>query len=250
MTRSSVKTLWALQAIIFREIKSRYSGDPIGYIWVYTTPLAWLAVIYAGFVFLNRQAPVDTDTISFILSGILPYMGFRFGVTAMIRTRSSYRQLMLMTGTNPNLIYIGVAILETCNVLALYACMIFLNALFTGNFDIHNLSQAIMALILSCLLGYALGYCVCAFSQKTEIFIRMTPVILRPTLFVSGVFYTANELPQILVSILSVNPLFHIIEFLRTGLFLGYQSPVQFILYPVALIGGMLWVGAHRFRTA
>ena len=241
-------TINVLQAVVCREIKSRYAGDAVGYFWVYATPLAWIAVIYSAFVLLGRRVPTDTDTISFILSGIIPYMAFRFGISGVIRARSSYRQVVETMGVDRNLVYLGVSVVEGYNILLLYAVLLAANMLAFGKLELDNLLAALSGMLLACVLGASFGYAVVAFSSKSEVLVRSVPVVLRPMFYISGVFYTANELPSFLAAALAWNPLFHVIEYMRTGLFLSYESEFAIVAYPLLLSMLFISVGMNRTR--
>jgi len=55
--------------------------------------------------------------------------------------------------------------------------------------------------------------------------------------WLSGIFYTATELPGAVQDILWYSPLLHVTEAVREGYFLGYQSPVSNLWYPVCVAG-------------
>ncbi|RYD25722.1 MAG: hypothetical protein EOP89_08585, partial [Lysobacteraceae bacterium] len=53
-----------LAYLIAREVRTRYTGDKLGYAWTYVTPLAWIAVIFASYTLTGRTPSIDTDLFS------------------------------------------------------------------------------------------------------------------------------------------------------------------------------------------
>ena len=84
-------------------------------------------------------------------------------------------------------------------------------------------------------LGMGVGSLFAAIGQASDSFARFVPIMLRPMFWVSGIFYTATELPTGAQNLLWWNPLFHCIEALREGFFLGYVSPVSDLWYPLVV---------------
>ncbi|MHA7821017.1 MAG: ABC transporter permease [Erythrobacter sp.] len=231
-----------IKAIMQREIGSRYTGDALGYLWAYVVPLAWIGVIYGAFVLLGRRIPIDTDILSFICSGVVPYICARYAVNAILRARLAYRHIIAFPTVSPNLIGGSVFLLELANSFFIFVIVLLLNYVIFGFFEMHDPALAIWGFVLAVGSGGAFGYLAASLSTVMPAISRATPIFLRPFFYISGVFYTANELPPTVRDLLSWNPLFHSIEVTREGLFEGYQSlmassalPLLFIVVSVAV---------------
>ena len=237
-----------MQAIIVREVRSRFTGDVLGYAWAYLTPLAWVGIIYFIFSFMGRRSPIDTDVLSFILSGVIPYIAFRFTITAVLRARTAYRHIMALSTVSPQLVYAAIAILELYNALAIYALFLAANYLIFGRFEMADPLLALLGFSLAWGSGAAFGYAAVRLSAISEVAARITPTLLRPLFYISAVFYTANEMPVSVVEWLAWNPLLHAIELTRSGLFLAYESHVASPWVPILFIGLALAVGISVSR--
>ena len=231
-----------MKAIILREIGSRYTGDALGYLWAYIVPLTWIGVIYILFVVLGRRIPIDTDIGSFICSGIVPYLSARYAVNAILRARTAYRHILAFPSVSPNLVGGSVFLLELANSVLVFLILLLLNFVVFGFFEMHDPVLAMWGFFLAVSSGGAFGYLMASLSTIIPALTRATPIFLRPFFYISGVFYTANELPPGVRDLLSWNPLFHGIEVLRNGLFEGYTSllgtsivPLSFIVVCVAI---------------
>ncbi|HCS0758813.1 TPA: Vi polysaccharide ABC transporter inner membrane protein VexB, partial [Salmonella enterica subsp. enterica serovar Typhi] len=74
--------------LMSRDIKTRYNGNLLNYMMVLAVPLVWISITVISFQYLNRSVPISTDDISFVIAGILPYLLFRYTITATMRTHS------------------------------------------------------------------------------------------------------------------------------------------------------------------
>lgn len=232
-----------VKAIIQREIGSRYTGDALGYLWAYLVPLAWVLVIYAIFVLLGRRIPIDTDIGSFICSGVVPYVCSRYAVNAILRARTAYRHILSLPSVSPNLVGGSVYCLEMANSLLIFGFLLLLNYIVFGFFEMHDPVLALWGFTLAVTSGGAFGYLMASLSTIMPALSRATPIMLRPLFYISGVFYTANELPPSLRDLFAWNPLFHGIEILRNGLFIGYESVFALAWVPISFIIGCVAIG-------
>ena len=236
-------------AVITRELGSRFVGDPLGYGWAYLTPLAWIAVIYAVFHILGRTSPVDADIGSFILSGIMPYLAFRYQVSSVLRAKTAYRSVMALPNVAPATIYAGIVSLEFYNVLIIYLALLFCNFMLFGALHLANPLEVFWGFLLASGVGGALGYALVSVGGSGSSLTRATAIILRPMFYLSAVFYTANELPRDWQAWLVWNPVLHAIELMRSGIFLDYESEIASGWVPVVFIllclGGGRWFGSR-----
>ncbi|MCU9611880.1 Vi polysaccharide ABC transporter inner membrane protein VexB, partial [Escherichia coli] len=77
-------------------MKSRFSGDPLGHGWALLNPLAWIGALVVLFTIIGKQPPIYTDIISFMMSGMLPYMVFRYTTMSMMRAVKSSKSLLYL----------------------------------------------------------------------------------------------------------------------------------------------------------
>lgn len=223
-------------AIIAREIGSRFAGDLLGYGWAYVTPLAWIAIIYIVFQVLGRSIPLDADAGSFILSGIMPYLTFRYQISSVLRAKNSYRAVMTLPTVSPETVYFPIAVLEYYNSLIIYLVLLFLNFLLFGYFYMDSPLTVLWGFTVASATGASFAYMLAGIKVGASTLLRIVSTVLRPLFYLSAVFYTADELPQSWLTWLSWNPLLHAIELVRTGSFGDYQSRVASSLYPLAFI--------------
>ena len=221
-----------LAALIRRERQTRFAGGAFGYLWAYVTPLAWIGFVVLTFHLMHRAVPIATNPALFVATGILPYVLFRQTISALMRAAIAHRYLLYFRPTTGAEILLAAALLELLN-LAVTAALIFglITAVTHCALPAHPL-MVLTGILLAWALGAGFGRFAAVLGQWSDSFARAVPMLLRPVFWVSGVFYTATELPGPALDLFWYSPLFHAIELMREGYFLGYASPISSVLYP------------------
>ena len=225
--------------LMHRDMRTKFSGGALGYAWAFLTPAAWIVFVVAAFNFLDRTPPLPVSPQLFVATGILPYILFRQTITASMRALSASRFLVYFPDISVAHILLSASLLELLNaffisILLFGTILIF----FTGEIPVDPLNVA-FGLFLAWFLGAGFGRFAAILGRMSDTFARLVPTLLRPMFWISGVFFTATELPESSLSVLYYSPLFHAIEILREGFFLGYHSPISSPIVP--LIAGFFF---------
>ncbi len=226
-------------ALIRRDMAARFAGNFLGFGWTYVAPLVWLAATYFAFWFFGRTVPVYTDTVTFIISGLMPYMAFRYVVNSASRANSVMRRLLIFPTVKLEHGVIAATLVEWVNSFVVVGVVMVVNLLVFGNGEIDDPLTWFWGMTLSCGLGAAYAYLFVALTEVSPGFRSLAIVLLRPAFFVSGVFFTANELPDRVLPFFIWNPLLHAIEIARDGMLFHYEARVASSLYPLTWIAAM-----------
>jgi len=229
--------------LIARDIRTRYTGDILGYAWTYVTPLAWIAVIFASYTLTGRTPSIDTDLFSFIVAGMMPYKVFRYTIASMIRARNTTKHLRAVVGTPMDDVYIAIALVELYNGFIIYFLLVGANWLVTGAFELADPLLALTGFGLAWGLGASIGYLITALTIRTPVVPRLVPTILRPVFFLSAIFYTLNEMPTAIARVMTWNPIVDVVEIVRTGIFSCYKSRYLDFTTPMVVIAFCLVAG-------
>lgn len=221
-----------MSALMDREQHTRYAGGALGYVWAFVGPIAWIAFVVVFFRIMGRQPPLQVGIEVFVASGILPYALWRQNIAAIMRTVIANRQMTAFGQIDSRELAISSGILEYGTNLVT-ACVVFgLIAVLFKVAPPADLFRVLTAFIAVWVLGVGVGCLFASIGQVSDSFHRGVQVLLRPMFWISGLFYTASELPASAIAVLWWNPLFHCIEGLRQGFFLGFQSPIASLWYP------------------
>jgi len=220
--------------LIRRERATRFSGGAFGYLWAYLTPVLFISLIVVSFRVLHRLPPIYVSTEHFVATGILPYVLFRQTLGAMARTVISNRYLLYFSPVTATDLFLATALLELLNLIVTVVLIFSLIIIFLGGSMPANILGVINGFFMAWAIGVGLGRFVAVLGQWSDTFARSVPLMLRPMFWISGIFYTATELPSSAISVLWYNPLFHAIELVREGFFLGYESQIASPWYPAS----------------
>jgi capsular polysaccharide transport system permease protein len=227
-------------ALARRDFKTRFNQNFFGYSWTFIAPLVWVAATYCMFYFLGRKSPVYTDLITFIISGLIPYASFRYVINSMGRLAGVTRPLLIFPTLAREHAVIAAALVEFGNMLFLAAAIMAVNYLAFGNFELDNFPMWIGGMALAWLLGAAYAYFFVVLSRNDPTLFQVGILLLRPSYFISGVFFVPNELRGDVLRIFSWNPLLHAIEISRDGMLFHYTSHVADAGYVVLCTALML----------
>jgi capsular polysaccharide transport system permease protein len=215
-----------IAALVSRERETRFSGGALGHIWAYLIPLTWIAFVVALFRLTGRTPPINVGAEIFVATGILPYIMFRQTVTSMTRGVISNRHLLHVRPVGISDLLTASAVSELMNTLV---SMLLVFGLVTLVFDAPlptNPGRVLTGALGAWMLGVGLGRLVAVLGLMSDTFARSVPILLRPAFWLSGIFFTAAELPGSLQQILWWSPLLHVSELVREGYFLGYRSTI------------------------
>lgn len=227
-------------ALARREIQSRFGQNALGYAWTYVVPLLWIGGTYFFFTFFGRKSPVYTDLITFIISGLIPFLAFRLVIGSMGRVNGSVRGLVIFPAVTRDHAAVAMALVELVNAFIVFAVVALLNWALFGNGELDNALKFAVGVALSWGLGAAYGYFFSQLGLINVTFQHISGPLLRPAIFLSGIFFVANELPENVLRIFALNPILHAVEFARDGMLFHYQSRVADPLYVLLWIAGML----------
>ena len=228
-----------IAGLAWREVQSRFGQNALGYAWTYVIPLLWIGGTYIVFTFMGRRSPVFTDMITFIISGLVPFLAFRLVIGSLGRVNGTVRGLVIYPGLTREHAAIAMALVEFINAFIVFAIVAALNFVLFGNWELDNALKFSAGVGLAWLLGAAYGYLFSTLALIDVTFQHVSGPLLRPTIFLSAIFFVANELPENLLRVFIYNPVLHAVEYARDGMLFHYESRVADPAYAFLWIFGM-----------
>ena len=242
--------LQVIHALILRESRTRFGAHQLGYIWALLEPLFWVLTFYGIFHLTGRKIHYGMDTVSFITTGIIPYLLFRETMSRSQSAIQANKGLLFYPQVHPLDLVIARVSLELVTLVTVFVIIMGAHSLYLGELRIDSLLTVISGLLLASLLGASIGIFFSALSVYTKLVERIVPLLMRPLFFISGLFFTVNELPAQARDILLWNPILHCVEMVRGGWFPSYHSNYLDIPYVVFWILGFAYSGLVLERMA
>lgn len=235
-----VERFSVINALAYLEIRQVYGKRSMGYAAAAITPFFMLVMIYILFAVIRNKQPGNMPLEVFILTGVTVWFVFLNAMSAMIAVaRKPTRMLVhqVLGRFDLKIAALLVAVLPVVTLGTFIGC-----GLFLAGYDIHINSVLLLlgSILLAVLFGYSVGIIIGVLSIYAEIVMATQMFIKRGLFFMSGIFFSIDELPVGMQDIIQYIPLAHLIEGVRYSLSDTY--PARNLSLPLAMevIGGFL----------
>ncbi len=239
-----------VRALVVRELKMRYRGSILGFLWSFLNPLLLMAVYAVIFSFVSRHA-IQNYTI-FVLTGLLPWLWFSIGLSHSVGS-------IVGGGALIKKIVFPVEILPLVSVMANLANFIlslpilFLFILASGMMLTPWVLLLPVLIAIQFILMAGLGLILASLNVYLKDIEQVLGNLLTLTFFLTPILYPVSMVPDRLRILLYLNPLAPLFEGYRNLLFDGAPPPWEW-LGSVALFSfAVLAVGfatLNRLRDA
>lgn len=225
-----------VHALILRETRTRFGANQLGFLWALLEPVVFIGTFYALFSLTERSAPSGMNIFGFIVTGLIPYQLFREATSRVTVAVSSNKGLLFYPQVRPLDLVLARTALEYATWFLVLALLMGGEALVTGTSELQNPLFVLFGFACAGALGATVGTVLGALSLYMPSIEKFSGALLRPLFWLSGIFYTANDLPLSLVEYLKYNPVFHCIEFVRDGFYHSYESIHSSAIYPISFV--------------
>jgi capsular polysaccharide transport system permease protein len=214
-----------VHALVMRDVKSRYGGRRLGFLWALIEPLMMIGVFIGIFHLMGRSTQGGIPAPLFFVAAFTPFFMFRDIFSNV---------MMCIKGSNPLLMFPQVArtdiILSSVIVDILVSLAVFflllLGCVILGfEFTIDRPLEILFSLALLIGLGVGLGLVLGALTIRYEFVSSVSQAFLgRPLFLTSGLFFTADVIPAQARDYLLLNPVLQGIEAVRSAMFTQFES--------------------------
>jgi lipopolysaccharide transport system permease protein len=241
--------------MLFRDIRLRYHGSQLGFVWSLLTPLIMLGVytfVFSTVLRARWDATNDSESaVSFaltMLAGLIP-----FNLFSEVTNRSP-----LLVLSVPNYVKKVVFPLEILSVVAvggaLFQSVIYVSVLLVGVAALEGRVSPLLPLLPLAyvpliLLTLGLSWFISALGVYLRDVGQVVGVITQAALFMTPIIYPIEAVPEQLRGILAYNPLTPIIDYFRHVLIWG--NPPSWEPWLVVTLGSVVlaFLGHWWFET-
>lgn len=229
-----------LNALLMREIITRYGRNNIGFLWLFVEPMLFTLAITLIWSITRSAHGMQIPIVAFALTGYSSMMLWRNSSNRCLQALQPNQALMYHRNVRALDVLLARIFLEVC---ASTASCFLLSLLFivVGWMDMpHNLSKAIGGWLLLTWFALSLGLFVGALSERSELVSRMWRVLLYLLFPVSGTGFLVDWMPYSLREVLAWVPMVNGLEMFRAGYFGAtqrfYYDPSYLILVNLLLL--------------
>lgn len=250
LAEGSIVMAHVVNALILREIKTRFGRHAGGYLWVLAEPVFYIVGLLLLKKLLSDSTIHDGYSAAHFASGILTFFLFRSVVHRSMTAVSGNRGLLMHPIVTPLDILLARTVLElVTNLLVICLIATGILAIWGDGLPAEPLSLLGILGVAAC-LGLSLGLVLGAAAAVWPVVERIVSPFFRFLFFVSGVFFVPASLPPELREVLLWNPVLHITEAARPA---WIRQPVETygtLLYPIAVAWLLLPFGLMVERLA
>lgn len=245
-TATSLNLIWVLTWLKFLPRSRRESAKLF---WLFVEPAGQLSILIILFTFIGRSPAYGTSMALFLLTGIVMLNFFQVGSSMVM-------QAMIQSSSKLRLAPVGLyhdAIASTVFKLITalgYTSILLIGVWFVQGIEVvpkHPLiaAQAFLWCSVAC---FGMGLLRAYMTKFLPLVERIYVTVSRGMIFISGVFFVPSFMPPQIRDLLYWNPVLHIIELFRLGMYDQYPTIMYsqtylalFALGTTALGAGLIW---------
>lgn len=245
--RSSWQIFLAVhRALVIREFQGRFGKQKMGYFWAFADPLMMVFVM----VMIRTARAGDTvssyDIAVFLTIGIVLFNVFRNVLGQSLGVFDANKGLFTYKQVKPFDAYLARFVVEIFMFFVVTAFFLFIGVYFDYDLHVKNINGVILAELWFMVFVFGLVFLCAVLSTFFETFAKILRVLSLPLFLLSGIFFTAQELPPEVREILLYNPLFHFMEMLHGNFFVvmntDYVDYQYMILWTIIPFFAGLWI--------
>lgn len=238
-----------LCALLLREIRTRFGRNRLGYLWALLGPVANVLILMVIFGVLGRLAPPGVDFAVFLITGIVPWFMLQSTITRSMKAIDGNRGLLVYPRVKPLDLVLARSLLEAATFSVVFVLLLVLAASFGLQAAPARPLLAVGAFLAVSLLAAGLGAAAAALQAVVPSVEQLMGLLLRPLYFLSGIFFSAELVPEPYRGYLLLNPLLHANELMRAGFFRTSDGHLAEPGYLMAWVAGALFAGLTMQRA-
>jgi len=215
-------SLRTIAALILREMAVTYGRTPGGYVWAVLEPALGVGLLVLIFSAGFRTPPLGTNFGIYYASGLLPFFMF-MTTSAKVQQAINYSKQLL---NYPRVTFMDALLARlVLNVLTQLAVSVMIFTFLLTMYETRTVlrpDRLLNAYAMAIALGFGVGALNCLLISRHAIWGTVWSVISRPLLFVSGVIFLHDNIPEPYRGWLEWNPLVHVTGEARRAFYYSY----------------------------
>jgi capsular polysaccharide transport system permease protein len=214
-----------VNALILRETKTRYGNYKIGFLWALIEPLVGVSVFVAIFSNLRSDSPSGMPLVAFMLVGFICYGLFRDPWSCMQGAISNSRNLLTFPQVSTFDVILARGILEILVTFFVLGFLLYMAHLSGFEVRCERPLGVLIVCCLLCIFGLGMGFLFASLEPLIPSIKQFGSTVLgRPLYFSSGLFFSAETIPESVREYLLYNPVLHMIELVRGEFFYEFET--------------------------
>lgn len=240
--------LRVLNALMLRDMRTRFAGSYWGYLVQVLWPVAHMFVVATAMTVRKVPAPFGDSTMVFAASGAIPALAFQYISREIMKGVLINKPLTYYPQVRMLDVIFSRVLVEICS--SFMGVVVILCVLLSLGLDPvpTDIAMAIGGYVCAIMLGIGIGSINVAIVQVFPAWVIGYVLVSILLYLASGVFFLPNNVPEQLYSIMKWNPLLQIVEWVRLGYDPTLPITIDYV-YLLLWVFGSLSVGLLLERT-
>ena len=213
---------------------------------VFIEPVGIIAVFLIIFS-LIRGYREDIDIALFLASGIILFTLFNDIAIRSINAMKANEALFYYKTIKPIDTVIARTIVEMGLYAIVYIIIISFIFILKEKITLDDFPILVITYLLLSLTAFAIGLILMISGHRYPWIAQIVPLLMRPLWFISGVFFSLQQVPQTIVPFISWNPILQAVEISRNALSINYvlinQISLNYLfILSISLTTIALWI--------
>ncbi|OWZ88839.1 hypothetical protein B9J07_36225 [Sinorhizobium sp. LM21] len=224
--RVALKRQWhVMHAVILRDIRSRYFNHGLGFLVAPLFPVAHVGVLLAIYSFTGRSATFGDDMILFFATGLMPVLTLTYVSRFMSSSIVANKNMLSFPAVHLMDIVLARSLLEfVAIVISVIILVMILLSLGTNPFP-YRPEQALMCMAVTAMLAVGVGIIISVISAMAPTMSMIYALFTVLIYLSSGGPIYLDTFPEEVVYLLSFNPAFQCVSWMRQAYYQGYSAP-------------------------
>lgn len=236
--------------LVQRDLKVRYAGSVLGYLWTILDPLLMALVYWFIFtVVLHRQGGAD-PYIVFLLAGMLPWQWANGVITESSRAITAEAKLVRSAGIPREIWVARVVASKFLEYLFALPVLVAFMLIYRKGIGWEAVIDYPLAIVILGTMIFGIGLFLAPLSVLYRDLVRVIRIILRLLFYFSPIIYSTatikDRLHGVLFDIYTLNPFAGVIELFRKPIFphefVGWHMVIKAAIAALVCLGIGIWV--------
>jgi lipopolysaccharide transport system permease protein len=236
--------------IVSRDIKERYAGSHLGFLWSFIYPIFFLVIYWFVFskVIRIRVSASDESYLPFLFVGLFPWYAIQDGIvrgtTSIVEKGYIIKKVLLPLELFP----------LSANISALFhhsigfAIFLTIYYLFKGFPSVEGLLFFPLLYLLQLIFSFGWSILLSSIAVYFRDLVQIIGIALQGVFFLSPILYPTSALPKKFEFIMRLNPITSLMEGYRAIIIQGKMPDLLGLLYFVAFTITITLIGLVIFR--
>ncbi len=237
--------------LVRRDLKLRYAGSALGYLWTLIEPLSMAAVYWLVFtVIMGARGLGEQPYILFLVVGLLPWNWLQASVTSGCKSLTGEAKIVRSANVPREIWVVRVVITKMLEFVFAIPVIIFIAVVNT-----HGVNWQIIffpvAMVIQFALCFGLALIVAPFTVLLDDVQRVVRIVMRVAFYLTPIIYGISDVSErgsSAAKFAALNPFSGIICLYRAGFWPDQEAPA--ILYVSSVVSAVfvLVLGMYVFR--